>query len=211
MLAMIGKTIGSYIVTELIGHGGMGIAYRARHVTIGQIVAIKALTSEWARQPEMRERFINEAKSQAILNHPNVVNLYSFFEQDGLPKLTPLTVENEFKTKLLTEGPQQKQKDEIERLIGWLVVVDGKEHWKDFRICKTKTLLGRSKNCDIILDDEYISAKHAILRFIDGDFVITDLDSGNGALINDKEVAQASLHDGDIIKMGKTSLKMKIL
>jgi serine/threonine protein kinase len=207
---MIGKTIGSYIVTELIGHGGMGIVYRARHVTIGQIVAIKALTSEWARQPEMRERFINEAKSQAILNHPNVVNLYSFFEQDGLPKAPPLSVENEFKTKLLIEGPQQKQRDEVESLVGWLVVVDGKEHLKDFRICKTKTLLGRSKNCDIILDDEYISAKHAILRFIDGDFVI-DLDSGNGTLINDKEVAQASLHDGDIIKMGKTSLKMKIL
>jgi hypothetical protein len=70
------------------------------------------------------------------------------------PKASPLSVENEFKTKLLTESLlRQKQKDEVERLIGWLVVVDGKEHWKDFRICKTKTIIGRSKNCDIILDD----------------------------------------------------------
>jgi hypothetical protein len=127
------------------------------------------------------------------------------------PKASPLSVENEFKTKLLSEGLQQKQKDEVEHLIGWLVVVDGKEHWKDFRICKTKTIIGRSKNCDIIIDDEYVSTKHATLRLIEGDFVITDLDSSNGTFVNDKEVAQASLHDGEVIKMGKTSLKMKIL
>ena len=136
---------------------------------------------------------------------------YLISNPNPVPKLTPLSVENEFKTKLLIEGLQQKQKDEVERLVGWLVVVDGKEPLKDFRICKTKTILGRSKNCDIILDDEYVSTKHASLRLIDGDFVITDLDSSNGTFVNDKEVAQTSLHDGDVIKMGKTSLKMKIL
>ena len=137
---------------------------------------------------------------------------YVISDLNPVPKVSSLSVENEFKTKLLTEGHrQQRQKDEVEHLIGWLVIVDGKEHWKDFRVCKTKTIIGRSKNCDVILDDEYVSAKHSTLRLIDGDFVITDLDSSNGTFVNDKEVAQASLHDGDVIKMGKTSLKMKIL
>lgn len=133
-------------------------------------------------------------------------------DDDQVPMASPLSTENQFKTRLLTEGLfRQKQNDEVEHLIGWLVVIDGKDHWKDYRICKTKTILGRSKNCDVIIDDEYVSAKHATLRLVDGNFVITDLDSSNGTFVNDKEVTQASLHDSDVIKMGKTSLKTKIL
>ena len=137
---------------------------------------------------------------------------YLINDPDQIPKALPLSAENGFKTKLLTDGlHRQTQKDEIQHLIGWLVVMEGKEHLKDFRICKTKTIIGRSQNCDILLDDEYVSARHATLRLIDGDFVITDLDSSNGIFINDKEVTQSSLHDGDVVKMGKTGLKMKIL
>jgi serine/threonine protein kinase len=75
--------VGHYEILKEIGRGGMGIVYQGRHTTIGQIVAIKALGAEWGAQPDMRNRFVNEAKSQALLNHPNVVNLYNFFEEDG--------------------------------------------------------------------------------------------------------------------------------
>jgi serine/threonine-protein kinase len=87
--------IGHYEIVKEIGRGGMGIVYQGRHTTIGQIVAIKALTPEWWSQPDMRNRFINEAKSQALLNHPNVVNLYNFFEEDGKSYLVMEYVDGE--------------------------------------------------------------------------------------------------------------------
>ena len=71
--------IGQYKILEKIGEGGMGVVYKGEHITLEQVVALKALPVALISNSEMRERFIREAKIQAKLSHPNVVNLLNFF------------------------------------------------------------------------------------------------------------------------------------
>jgi serine/threonine-protein kinase len=78
---MIGKEIGPYRITEKIGQGGMGIVFKGLHVKLEQEVAIKVLSPEFSQDPSMRERFIKEAKIQAKISHPNVVNVLNYVEE----------------------------------------------------------------------------------------------------------------------------------
>ncbi len=61
----------------------MGVVYQGVHVRLEQPVAIKDLSPDLATNPEMRSRFIREAKIQARLNHPNVVNVHNLIEHEG--------------------------------------------------------------------------------------------------------------------------------
>jgi serine/threonine-protein kinase len=81
---MIGATIGEYRILDHLGAGGMGEVYRAVHSKIGRVVAIKVLTSA-GHNPAMTERFLNEARIQAGLHHPNIATLYDFCEFRGQP------------------------------------------------------------------------------------------------------------------------------
>lgn len=78
---MIGREIGPYRIIEKIGQGGMGIVFKGLHVKLEQEVAIKVLAPELSQDPSMRERFINEAKIQAKISHPNVVNVFNYVEE----------------------------------------------------------------------------------------------------------------------------------
>ncbi|WP_340690038.1 serine/threonine protein kinase [Hydrogenobacter thermophilus] len=81
---MIGKQIGPYKIVEKLGEGGMGVVYKGIHTQIEQVVAIKALYPNYAKDQEFRERFIREAKTQAKFHHPNLVNILNYLEdQDG--------------------------------------------------------------------------------------------------------------------------------
>lgn len=80
MEELVGKQIGSYLVTEFIGEGGMGTVWAGRHVTIDRKVAIKLLHPQYARNERIRQRFRNEASTLARLQHPNIVTLYDYVE-----------------------------------------------------------------------------------------------------------------------------------
>ncbi|HSE83838.1 MAG TPA: protein kinase [Thermodesulfobacteriota bacterium] len=77
---MIGKTVGSYRITEEIGNGGMGRVYKAVHVTLDRAVAMKMIHPGLLGNLEIINRFYKEAKIQAQLNHPNIVTVYDFLE-----------------------------------------------------------------------------------------------------------------------------------
>jgi len=79
---MVGKEVGCYKILEKIGHGGMGIVYKGIHITLEQEVAIKVLSPQFSQDPNMRKRFIKEAKIQAKFSHPNVVNMLNYVEED---------------------------------------------------------------------------------------------------------------------------------
>jgi len=78
-----GDLISDYIVERVLGEGGMGTVYLARHTVLDQQVAIKILDPEVARKPGVKERFIQEANIQAKLKHPNVVQVLTATKTGG--------------------------------------------------------------------------------------------------------------------------------
>jgi hypothetical protein len=70
----------------------------------------------------------------------------------------------------------------------------------------TVTVVGRSRRCDIIVDDANVSRQHAEIRRQADGYLVRDLDSTNGLRVNRREVKQAVLQHGDRIEMGTTEL-----
>ena len=78
---MINSTIGKYKISRLIGEGGMASIYEAEHEMLGTKVAIKVLNPILSSNVQIRERFRNEAKLMASLDHPNITKVIDFDEQ----------------------------------------------------------------------------------------------------------------------------------
>src|SRR5690349_4354821 len=80
----IGKHFPQFEVLELLGQGGMGIVYKARHRNLDRLVALKVMPPEAAREPGFADRFSREARTLARLQHPNIVAIHDFGTSDGL-------------------------------------------------------------------------------------------------------------------------------
>jgi len=78
---MINTTIGKYKIIRSIGEGGMATVFEAEHALLGTKVAIKVLNPILSDNPQIRERFINEAKLMASLDHPNITKVIDFDDQ----------------------------------------------------------------------------------------------------------------------------------
>ena len=74
------RTIGKYIINDILGQGGWSIVYRGIHRTLNFPVAVKMLKHNMAMDSEFMEKFRNEAKTIAGLNHPNIVKVYDIEE-----------------------------------------------------------------------------------------------------------------------------------
>lgn len=82
---MIGKKILNYEIKKLLGEGGMGNVYLAEHTQLGRKVAVKSLHPQLVKNEGLRARFKNEASTMAHLQHPKIVALYDYVEEeDGL-------------------------------------------------------------------------------------------------------------------------------
>jgi serine/threonine protein kinase len=79
---MIGQQIRNYRIQSLLGTGGMGSVYLAVHTQLGRRIAIKVIHPSLARNPVVRERFRNEAAALSHLQHPSIVTLYDYSEEE---------------------------------------------------------------------------------------------------------------------------------
>ncbi|MBN2343358.1 MAG: serine/threonine protein kinase [Deltaproteobacteria bacterium] len=83
---LIGTIIGEkYLIEELLGEGGMGHVYRARHIMMGKPFAIKLIHAELAHVDEIAKRFQREARSSSLLTHPNCISVTDFGEYGDAP------------------------------------------------------------------------------------------------------------------------------
>ncbi len=81
---LISKVIGGCQILKKIARGGMGVVYEARQLNLGRIVAIKILSEELAKDRTYVERFIQEARSAAVLSHGNIVHINDVGEHNGI-------------------------------------------------------------------------------------------------------------------------------
>ncbi|MDW8252745.1 MAG: serine/threonine-protein kinase [Chloroflexota bacterium] len=85
-----GSRLGQYTIVDQIGQGGMATIFRARQEALGRDVAIKVLPAYLASDPEYLARFRREATAIAQLQHPNILPVFDFGEQDGLTYIVML-------------------------------------------------------------------------------------------------------------------------
>jgi len=77
---------------------------------------------------------------------------------------------------------------------------------EEYELEQRRTVVGRSRECDIRLTDPNVSRKHAELRNENGAYWVIDLGSTNGLEVNGRRVQRAKLANGDVIAMGSTEL-----
>ncbi len=97
--------IGRYEIQRRLGTGGMGTLYLARDPRLDRFVAIKLLKEDFQDDPEVRERFIREARSVAKLRHPNIVIVHDVGEDDGRPFMAMEYIAGETLTQFLRRTP----------------------------------------------------------------------------------------------------------
>ncbi len=112
----IGTLIGEYQVERVLGEGGMGSVYGARHPVIGKRVAIKVLKMDLSKDPALVRRFVDEARAVNKIGHPNIIDIFSFGQlPDGRQYFVMEYLEGETLGERLAQGAMPA--DEARRLL----------------------------------------------------------------------------------------------
>ncbi len=102
---MPGRRLGPYVLGDLIGSGGMGEVYRAHDERLQRDVAIKLLPVAFLQEPERLQRFEQEARAAAALNHPNILSVYDLGAHAGTPYIVSELLDGESLRDRLRRGP----------------------------------------------------------------------------------------------------------
>ncbi|HLW68598.1 MAG TPA: protein kinase, partial [Gemmataceae bacterium] len=102
--------LGDFRVLKVLGQGGMGVVLQADDTRLGRLCALKVMLSDVARRPDMKERFLREARAAAQIEHDHIVPIYQVAEDRGvpfiaMPFLKGSTLEDWIQTKQKTKAP----------------------------------------------------------------------------------------------------------
>jgi eukaryotic-like serine/threonine-protein kinase len=105
-----GTKLGPYDIQSLLGSGGMGEVYRARDSRLNRIVAIKVLPASYSADGDRLQRFVQEARSAAALNHPNILSIFDIGEERGAPYIVSELLEGQTLRERIRSGPLSSRK-----------------------------------------------------------------------------------------------------
>jgi eukaryotic-like serine/threonine-protein kinase len=105
MALTTGKKLGPYEIQNPIGAGGMGEVYSAHDSRLNRTVAVKILPAMFSADRERLNRFSQEARAAAALNHPNILSIYDIGEDAGAPYIVSELLEGETLRDRLRTGP----------------------------------------------------------------------------------------------------------
>ncbi|HET6277554.1 MAG TPA: protein kinase, partial [Candidatus Polarisedimenticolia bacterium] len=100
-----GDRVGSYVIGDRIGAGGMGEVYRAADAKLKREVAIKVLPDALAGDPERAARLEREAHLLASLSHPNIASIHGLEVSQGMQCLILELIEGDTLAERLERGP----------------------------------------------------------------------------------------------------------
>ncbi len=107
--------LGDYEFVDEIGHGGMGVVYRAKQCSLGRYVAVKMILRDRLSSQADRRRFFVEAEATAKLNHPGIVPLYEVGELEGRPFFSMQLIRGTTLARRIADGPLPQR--EVVRLL----------------------------------------------------------------------------------------------
>jgi serine/threonine protein kinase len=96
---------GKYKIIDEVGHGGMGVVYKAEDIKLKRSVALKFLPPHLMDSPELRERFLIEAQAAAALNHPNTCVIHEVGEEEERSFIAMEYVEGKTLRDRIKKGP----------------------------------------------------------------------------------------------------------
>lgn len=96
------------------------------------------------------------------------------------------------------------------RMLGWLVPLHGTKRGELLTLT-TVTTVGTDPTCTVVLDDQFMSSRHAEIKAENGVWVLRDTGSTNGTYVNSRRVDREELLDNDLLKFGGLQLKFKCL
>src|SRR4030042_446086 len=105
VLAKGSMLAGKYKILGELGHGGMGIVYKAEDTKLKRPVALKFLPADLARYDEARERFIREAQAAAALEHAKICTIHEVEEADGLTYIAMAYIEGQTLRERIAQHP----------------------------------------------------------------------------------------------------------
>lgn len=199
MNSLVGKSLGQFRIVERIGAGGMATVFKAYQPVLDRYVAVKVLPDYHARDPIFKERFLREARAVARLDHPNIVQIYLFGEEENITYIVMQYVDGgTLKDKLRQSGaltPAEAVKFIIQAAEG---LGAAHEHGIIHRDVKPANMLLR-KDGHLLLSD------FGIVKILEGTTNLTRVGTGIGTpqyMSPEQGTGQAVDASSDIYSLG---------
>lgn len=109
--SLVGAVFGRYQLERLLGEGGMGVVYAARHQDLGKLAALKILHERYDASEQVRVRFLREGQAVSRIRHPNIVDVYDVGADADRAYLVMELLEGEdLRSLLAREGPLSQRR-----------------------------------------------------------------------------------------------------
>ncbi|MCU0723168.1 MAG: serine/threonine protein kinase [Planctomycetes bacterium] len=102
-----GQRIGRYEILSVLGAGGMGVVYKAKHVLLERVDALKVIRPDVAARPDFKVMFLREAKVASTLDHPHITRVYDWIDEGGKLGFSMAFVEGKSVSEILKERALQ--------------------------------------------------------------------------------------------------------